>query len=41
VCLPVGETALDICAAENFSFILSDVGNLYGCGTDEKSGRYS
>jgi hypothetical protein len=39
VCLPVGETAVDICAAENFSFILSDTGAIFGFGSDDKNKR--
>ncbi len=39
VCLPVGETAVDICAAENFSFILSDTGAIFGFGSDDKNTR--
>ncbi len=40
VSLPVGETGVDICAAENFSFVLTDAGNVFGFGSEEKSSRF-
>ena len=40
VCLPVGETGVDVCAADNFSFILTDAGNVFGFGSDDKNTRF-
>jgi alpha-tubulin suppressor-like RCC1 family protein len=39
IVLPVGETAVDIAAAQNFSFILTDSGNVFGFGSDDKNSR--
>lgn len=38
--LPIGETGADVCAAENFSFVLTDAGNVFGFGSDDKNARF-
>lgn len=41
ISLPVGETGVDIAATENFSFVLTDAGNIYKFGANDKNKRSS
>ena len=38
--LPIGETGADICEVGNFSFVLTDAGNVFGFGSDNKNARF-
>ena len=40
VSLPAGETAVDICAAESFSFVLTDAGTVLAFGSRDKNLRF-